>query len=298
MKIVYFICGKDPAQLIIQQKLFRILAKNGFAIYVFADEEIKHFTEWNADIQLITYHLKNIPELEFSKPSVVINQGDGNNILLNKIKGMQWEDDEGIHYIGLKEGETGIDSLLKKLKITDDDLGWSFKIPLSKDITASDLPTSHLSGFLVLVLDKMDKPIDMAMWKEVFQQINHPVIIMGSYILQSNAREISSIDDVKIYNSIGKFNFAEMCHLVNRSKLVICGDNPWLYIAVALHKKVVALNLKKHQHIEAGYGKLFLKQSLAKPIQPVSLKTSWFKSKKRNVKDLVEVINLMLLPST
>jgi hypothetical protein len=62
-----------------------------------------------------------------------------------------------------------------------------------------------------------------------------------SMTVMPNGDVIAATDDIKIYNSCGKFNLNESADLVRRSKLIITHDTGLMHIAAALKKPIVSI---------------------------------------------------------
>lgn len=138
-------------------------------------------------------------------------------------------------------------TLAQKIGVSNDGKGVEFFINAQDKITPSDLPTSHIAGYITLFL----LPELSADWyMQVCAQINHPIILLGTADDKNKGESIAATDDIKIYNAAGKFNFNEMAHIMASSKMVMAEANEYLLIAIALQVKTVALWKKEFEKFD------------------------------------------------
>lgn len=150
------------------------------------------------------------------------------------------------------------------LGIRDDGEGLDYFIPPDDMVSEDDLPTSHLAGFIAVVIGAsyFTKKLPVHKLIQLCTGINHPVILIGGKNDAEEGEKISERDPVKIYNACGKFNLNESADLVRRSKLVISHDTGLQYIACAFKKQVLAIwgSTSPRLGFEPYYGSVFLKQ--------------------------------------
>ncbi len=127
--------------------------------------------------------------------------------------------------------------------VKDDGLGLDYFIPEKEVVKNKDIPTSHLHGYIAVVIGAAlaTKKLPLHKLKELCTAIDHPVILLGGMEDHENGRAIAAIDEVKIYNACGKFSINESADLVRRSKLVITHDTGLMHIAAALQKPVISI---------------------------------------------------------
>lgn len=132
---------------------------------------------------------------------------------------------------------------VEKLKVKNDGIGLDFFINEQEQIKQSDLPTTHLFGYIAIVigaaLETKKMPIDKI--KAICQQINYPIVLVGGKEDEENGDKIAIIDDTRIYNSCGKFSLAESADIVRKSKLVITHDTGLMHIAAAFKKPIISI---------------------------------------------------------
>ncbi len=127
--------------------------------------------------------------------------------------------------------------------VADDGLGLDYFIPGKDVVKNSDIPTSHLHGFIAIVIGAAlaTKKMPIHKLQELCAAIDHPVILLGGNEDQDAGAAIASVDNIKVYNACGKFNLNESADLVRRSKLVITHDTGLMHIAAALQKPVISV---------------------------------------------------------
>ncbi|HMK04668.1 MAG TPA: glycosyltransferase family 9 protein [Ferruginibacter sp.] len=132
---------------------------------------------------------------------------------------------------------------LVSLGVKNDGLGLDYFIP-EKDIVGNkDIPTSHLHGYIAIVIGAAlnTKKLPIHKLKELCAGIYHPIILLGGKEDFQDGERIAKVDDVKIYNACGKFNLNESADLVRRSKLVITHDTGLMHMAAALQKPIISV---------------------------------------------------------
>ncbi|MBK7374912.1 MAG: glycosyltransferase family 9 protein [Chitinophagaceae bacterium] len=131
---------------------------------------------------------------------------------------------------------------VRSFGIQDDGQGLDYFIPEADVVDNNDLPTSHLHGFIAVVIGAAlaTKKLPVHKLKELCAALDHPLILLGGKEDQEDGKAIASVDEVKIYNACGKFSLNESADLVRRSKLVITHDTGLMHIAAALQKPIIS----------------------------------------------------------
>ncbi len=129
------------------------------------------------------------------------------------------------------------------LGVVNDGMGLDYFIPEDQDVPATDLPTSHLAGFIAIVIGAsyFTKKLPVEKLKALCAALDFPVVLIGGKEDAKEGDAVASVDSVKIYNACGKFSLHESADLIRRSNLVISHDTGFQYIACALNKKVLAI---------------------------------------------------------
>lgn len=127
--------------------------------------------------------------------------------------------------------------------VVNDGMGLDYFIPEDQHVHGTDLPTSHLAGFIAIVIGAsfFTKKLPVEKLKALCLALDFPVVLVGGKEEAIEGDAVASIDTVKIYNACGKFSLNESADLIRRSKLVISHDTGFQYIACALNKKVLAI---------------------------------------------------------
>ena len=127
--------------------------------------------------------------------------------------------------------------------VINDGVGLDYFIPGKDEVKQVDIPVSHHLGYIGLVIGAAHntKKLPVEKLKELCSKIDHPIILLGAKEDNENAKEIASVDPIKIYNACGKFNLNESADLVRKSKLVITHDTGLMHIAAAFKKKIISV---------------------------------------------------------
>lgn len=132
---------------------------------------------------------------------------------------------------------------VKKIGVTNDNLGLDYFIPGIDKTKQDDIPTPHQFAFIGLVIGAAHatKKLPVHKLKEICAAIQHPVILLGGKEDYETGKEIALVDDIKIYNACGKYNLNESADLVRRAKLIISHDTGLMHIAAAFKKPIIAV---------------------------------------------------------
>ena len=127
--------------------------------------------------------------------------------------------------------------------VKNDGEGLDYFIPGKDEVKQMDIPVSHHLGYIGLVIGAAHntKKLPVEKLKELCSKIDHPIILLGGKEDNENAKQIASIDPIKVYNACGKFNLNESADLVKRSKLIITHDTGLMHIAAAFKKKIISV---------------------------------------------------------
>jgi len=143
--------------------------------------------------------------------------------------------------------------------IKNDGEGLDYFIPEKDETHLKDIPTSHHAGYIGVVIGAahFTKKIPVQKLKELCNNINHPVILLGGKADADNGNEIAFVDAVKIYNACGKFKLNESADLVRKAKLIITHDTGLMHIAAAFKKPIISVwgNTVPEFGMTAYYGK-------------------------------------------
>lgn len=129
------------------------------------------------------------------------------------------------------------------LGVVNDGMGLDYFIPTMDEIKKDDIPTSHMHGYIALVIGAAlaTKKLPLHKLKTLCSAIDHPIILLGGKEDYEEGEEIAKVDEIKVYNACGKFNLNESADLVKGAKLVISHDTGLMHIAAALQKPIISV---------------------------------------------------------
>jgi heptosyltransferase-2 len=132
---------------------------------------------------------------------------------------------------------------VEQFGVRNDGAGLNYFIPEHEHVKEDDIPTSHLAGYIGLVIGGAHgtKKYPLQKLQQLCKEIHHPIIILGGKEDQEVGDELCKIDPYKIYNACGKFSLNESADLVRRSKLVITNDTGLMHIAAAFKRPIISL---------------------------------------------------------
>lgn len=175
----------------------------------------------------IKQHLKKVKSFSFNKLNI-------EKFLLTSIK---------INMLPKKHIVDRYMECVKTLGVVNDGLGLDYFIPPTDVVKNDDIPTSHMHGYVAIVIGAAlaTKKLPLYKLKQLCANIHHPILLLGGKEDYENGKEIASVDEIKIYNACGKFNLNESADLVKKSKLVITHDTGLMHIAAALQKPIISI---------------------------------------------------------
>ncbi len=198
-------------------------------LHELATEEYDYIIDLHHNLRTfrIKRHLKNVKAFSFSKLNV-------EKFILTGFK---------INTLPKKHIVDRILETVASLGVVNDGFGLDYFIPASDETKNEDIPTSHMHGYIALVIGAAlaTKKLPLYKLRELCSAIDHPIILLGGKEDYEDGRAIATVDEVKIYNACGKFNLNESAHLVKKSKLVITHDTGMMHIAAALQKPVISV---------------------------------------------------------
>lgn len=165
---------------------------------------------------------------------------------------------------------------LASLGVKDDGLGLDYFIPDEDCVNENDLPTSHIAGYIALVIGASyyTKKLPVHKLIELCSKINYPIILLGGEEDAKTGDEIAKVNNIKVYNACGKFNLNESADIIRKSKLVISHDTGLQYIACAFQKPILAIwgGTSPELDVEPYYGKLFMSRQTEPIYENIYLK--------------------------
>ncbi len=168
---------------------------------------------------------------------------------------------------------------VESLGVKDDGNGLDYFIPEKDMVSISDLPTSHVAGYVAVVIGASyyTKKMPLHKLQELCKKIEYPIILLGGKEEKEEGELIAKVDPIKIYNACGKFNLNESADLVMKATLVISHDTGLQYIACAFNKPVLAIwgGTSPKLDVEPFYGSNFLETQKKLPYENIIVPNLW-----------------------
>lgn len=175
-----------------------------------------------------------------------------------------------------------VDRYLKTVKsfgVKNDGGGLDYFLGTNDEIKKNDIPVSHYAGYIGCVVGAAHgtKQLPIHKWKEFCKRIAHPAILLGGKQDTEMAKEIASVDPVKIYNACGKFSINESADLVRNAKVIVSNDTGLMHIATAFKKPIVSLwgNTVPSFGMYPYYGENFLARQKESPYVILQTNKLW-----------------------
>ena len=132
---------------------------------------------------------------------------------------------------------------VQSLGVNNDQKGLDYFIPKEDTIKEKDIPFSHSQGYIAIAIGAAHntKKLPREMLKDLCVRIDYPIILLGGSEDFFEGEKIAKPDNIKIYNSCGKFNLNESADIIRRSQLVITHDTGLMHIAAAFKKNVLSV---------------------------------------------------------
>lgn len=132
---------------------------------------------------------------------------------------------------------------VKNLNVVNDGQGLDCFIPIADNLTLEQLPTTHQSGYVALVIGAKFKtkqfPIERVI--QLIHSSSKNFILLGGAEDYSEGERIASEIGSRVFNACGKFNINQSASLINLSEKVITNDTGLMHIAAALQKDIISL---------------------------------------------------------
>ena len=132
---------------------------------------------------------------------------------------------------------------LKQFNVMNDGKGLDYFIPEKEKIKTRDLPVSHLFGYIGIVIGAAlnTKKLPVHKLKQLCTDLDYPIILLGGTEDSEAGAEISSVNDIKVYNACGKFSIHESADIVQYAKLIITHDTGLMHIAAAFKRPIISV---------------------------------------------------------
>ena len=132
---------------------------------------------------------------------------------------------------------------LKELNVVNDGKGLDYFYPEKDKIKDTDLPISHIHGYVGIVIGAAlnTKKLPVHKLQELCAGIQFPIVLLGGAEDREAGTQIASVDAVKIYNSCGKFNLNESADLLRYAKIIVTHDTGLMHMAAAFKKPIISV---------------------------------------------------------
>jgi heptosyltransferase-2 len=130
-----------------------------------------------------------------------------------------------------------------KLDVVNDGLGLDYFIPENEKVKETDIPFSHLHGYVAIAIGAAHntKKLPVNKLKEMVEKIEFPIILLGGKEDFESGKTIAESDPIKVYNACGKFSLNESADIIRKAKLVISHDTGLMHIAAAFKKNILSV---------------------------------------------------------
>ncbi len=132
---------------------------------------------------------------------------------------------------------------VRQLGVKNDGEGLDYYIPEGLELNNRDIPMSHWAGYIACVIGGSynTKKYPVEKWIDFCKKSPYPIILLGGPDDKEEGDQIAAVDNIKVYNSCGKFSLNESALLVKFSRFVVSNDTGLMHIASALNKNVISL---------------------------------------------------------
>ena len=132
---------------------------------------------------------------------------------------------------------------VRPIGINNDGQGLDYYFPKDQEIGNDDIPMSHWSGYIGCVIGGSynTKKLPVDQWVKFCATVPYPIILLGGPEDREEGNEIAAQDNIKIYNSCGKFNLNESAELVKHARVIVSNDTGLMHVAAAFRKPIVSL---------------------------------------------------------
>lgn len=136
------------------------------------------------------------------------------------------------------------------LGIQNDHLGLDYFLMDEDKITISQLPDTHRTGFIALVIgaSQYTKKLPRHKLIELCTKINQAIVLIGGpedkvegEAIAHHFRDLPSSEAIPIYNACGKFTINQSASLIEQAEVVFGHDTGLTHIAAAFKKKIYGI---------------------------------------------------------
>jgi heptosyltransferase-2 len=135
-----------------------------------------------------------------------------------------------------------IDSL-QHFNVISDGKGLDYFFPKDYSFKATNLPISHVAGFVAFVIGAsyLNKKMPVQKWIELAKQIKKPIVLIGGKEDIRFANELASAVPDYIFNAAGKYDLKESASIIQMAQVVVAHDTGFLHVAAAFKKPTITI---------------------------------------------------------
>lgn len=129
---------------------------------------------------------------------------------------------------------------VKKLGVRNDGKGLDFFIPSEDRLSLRELPESHRSDYVAVVIAATytTKRFPETKLLSVIDRLKSPVILIGGPAEKEMGQRIADARPGKVFNACGKYNLEQSAWLLQHARKVLSNDTGMMHIAAALQKQI------------------------------------------------------------
>ncbi|MGR6088471.1 MAG: glycosyltransferase family 9 protein [Arcticibacter sp.] len=132
---------------------------------------------------------------------------------------------------------------VESLGVRNDGEGLDYFIPEADRVDLGNLPDSHRSGYVAMVIGAQHatKRMPAARLNQLATKLNLPVVLLGGKDDYLDGQEISKGIESNVINLCGKYNLNQSASLVHDARVVVTHDTGLMHIASAFRKNIISL---------------------------------------------------------
>jgi ADP-heptose:LPS heptosyltransferase len=136
----------------------------------------------------------------------------------------------------------------KDLQLPTSNIHWVYTTTDADALGKDDIPTSHSLGYYCIDVQGLQSRTTAI--ASLLQQINFPVILMGTQQDFTAAEQLKQADTFKIYNACGKYSQAEQYNILKNAKLLIANHRDVTCLAVAAKVPLLDTNAMAPNYLD------------------------------------------------
>ncbi len=131
----------------------------------------------------------------------------------------------------------------KPIGIKNDGAGLDYFIQKDEEVPLSDLPLTHLHGYVVLVLGATyyTKRIPLNKAQEICSKLKSPIVLIGGREEKGMGDELAREFPLSVYNACGLYSINQSASIIEGAKHIITSDTGMMHIAAACKKNISVL---------------------------------------------------------